>query len=363
MTKSWLLLAAGVVAAGGTAGVLSLNQQVSAASGLKASAAQIEAKKPSGAHHGWNRPFMRQAMTDVAKALNLTPTALKSDLQSGDSIATIAKKNNVNVATVESTLLTNAKTAIQAAVAAGQLTSAQASTIEANLSSRIDTLVTESPRQFMGLHMMGSKTGMMRGLLKDAASALNISPATLKSGLQSGESLATIASNNKSSASALISTLVSDATAKLQSAVSSGALTQAQATQVEGSLTPWITTLVSQAPLRLPPGHRFGAFARGSLINDAASVLNMPVATLQSDLKSGESLASIAGSSKVSSLESTLVQDATATIQSAVKAGQLNPAMATKLESHLTQMIDQFVTSTGHPRGPGGWGPPPTPAP
>lgn len=365
MTKSLLLVAAGVVAVGGTAGALTLNHQVAAASGLTASAAQIGAKTPSGSHHGWGGPFMGQAMTDVANALNISPATLKSDLQAGDSIATIAQKNNVNLTTVESTLVADAKTAIQGAVTAGRLTSAQAAKIEANLSSRIDTLVTQSPSHMMGHGMMRRGMGLREGLLKDAASALKISTTTVKSDLQSGESLATIASNNGSSGSALVTTLVSDATAKIQSAVSSGKITQTEATKMESHLSQRITKLVNQAPLRLSPGHRFGAFARGSLINDAASALNMPVATLESDLSSGKSLASIAGSSRVSSLESTLINDATANIQSAVKAGRVDPAMATRLESHLTQMIDRFVTGTGHPGGPGGpggWGPPPASA-
>ncbi len=362
MRKSWLLVSAGVVAVGGTAGALSLNQPASAASGLRAGSAQLRSKADWGHHRGWGGPFMRQALGDVATALNISPATLQSDLQAGDSIASIAQTNNVNLTTLEGTLLTDAKNAIQGAVTAGHLSQAQATKIEAHLSSRIDAMVTHSPRQFMRRQMRGpGMMGLARGLMADAASVLKISPTTLQSDLRSGESLATIAQNNHSSASALVIALVSAATSKLQGAVSSDKLTQAQATKIEGGLTQRITTLVNQTPPLLPPGHRFGAVAMGSLINDAATALNMPVSTLQSDLMSGKSLAAIAGPSRVSSLESALVQDASTAIQSAVKSGQVNSAMATKIESHLPQMIDRFVTGTGHPGGPDGWGPPPNP--
>ena len=361
MTKPLLLVAAGVLAAGGTAGALSINHPVSAASGMTASAAKIAAKTPSEVHHGWGHSaFMGLAMTDVANTLHISTAMLMADFKAGDSIATIAKQNNVNVTTVESTLLSDAQTAIQSAVTSGHLTSAQASKIEAHLSSRIDAMVTQPPRHRMWHGAMGPRMGLEGGLVKDVASTLKISTATVIADLKAGDSLATIAANNNSSASALITALVHSATAKLQSAVSSGKLTQAQATAIEGGLTKQITTLVNQAPLRMPQGHHFGAFGMGGgLVKDAATALDMPVSTLQRDLQSGQSLASIAGSSQVSSLESTLVQDVTANIQSAVKAGQMSSTLATKLESHLTQMIDGFVMGTSHPGGPGGWGPPP----
>lgn len=360
MIKPFLLVAAGVLVAGGTAGALSVNHPVSAASGITASAARVTAKTRPGAHRGWGHSaFMGLAMTDVANALHISTTTLKADFKAGDSIATIAKQNQINVSTVESTLVSDAKTAIQTAVTAGYLTSAQAAKIEANLSSRIDAMVTRSPGHMMWHRAMRRRMGLERELVKAVANSLKISTATVRSDLKAGDSLATIATDNHSSASALITSLVNNATAQLQSAISSGRLTQAQATKIEGGLTTRITTLVNQAPLRMPHGHHFGVFARGGgLVKDAATALNMSVSTLQRDLQSGKTLASIAGPSQVSSLESTLVQDVTATIQSAVKAGQVSSSLATKLESHLTQRIDGFVTGTGHSRGPGGWGPP-----
>lgn len=333
MTKPLLLVAAGVLAAGGTAGALTINHHVSASSGITASAAKIAAKTPSGVHRGWGHSaFMGLAMTDVANTLHISTTLLRADFKAGDSIATIAKQNNVNVTTVESTLLSDAKTAIQSAVTAGHLTAAQASKIEANLSSRIDAMITQPSGHMMwhgAMGPMGPRMGLEGRLLKDVASTLKISTATVVTDLKAGNSLATIATNNNSSASALITALVNSATAKLQSAVSSGKLTQAQATKIEGSLTKQITTLVNQAPLQMPHGHHFGALGMGGgLIKDASTALNVPVATLRSDLRSGKSLASIAGSTQVSSLESTLVQDVTANIQSAVKAGQMSSTLA-----------------------------------
>ena len=80
----------------------------------------------------------------LATTLHLSTQDLFKDLASGKSIADIAKAQNVDINTVISTLVTDATTAINAAVKAGHVQSDQATKIEANLKDEITKLVNGS---------------------------------------------------------------------------------------------------------------------------------------------------------------------------------------------------------------------------
>lgn len=353
MTKPVLLVAAGVLAVGGAAGLWNSQRHASATAPVTAGA-KVSASVPIRRHEGWGSRLRLHAMADVAQALGISTATLKTDLQSGDSIATIAAKNHVAVTTVENALLADAKSAIQSAVSAGKMTAAQASTVEAGLGSRIDAWVTASPRSGPLHFGMGPRMGMQRALLSDTATALNMTKTALRKDLQSGQSPAAISTAHGSSAAALISALESDATAALQKQVAAGTLTSTQETALQTMLPQQITAWVNATPGHWMSGgpKGFMPIAMGSLIQDAAAALNMPPSTLESDLRAGQTLAGIAGPTRVASLESTLVKDATADIQSAEQAGRLTAPMASQIESHLTQMVDHMVTMAGHPPTP-----------
>ncbi|MDQ1688326.1 MAG: hypothetical protein QOK42_1301 [Frankiaceae bacterium] len=76
-------------------------------------------------------------LTAAAKALGMTPAALRTELRSGKSLAVIAKAKGVSVDTLVTALVNAAKADIAAQVKAGWLTQAQANKITADLKQRI----------------------------------------------------------------------------------------------------------------------------------------------------------------------------------------------------------------------------------
>lgn len=346
MTKPLLLAAAGVLAVGGAAGLWTSQHPAYAAAPVTASA-------KTGAHmtrHHWLGHRMGgRVMSDLAQALGMSTATLKSDLQSGESIAAIARGNHLAITTVENTLLGDAKSAIQSAESAGKITATQASKLEAHLAPHIDRWVT-APAGSPVLHGgIGPRLGLRRAFLRDAAITLNMSPAAFRQALQAGQSPAAIAEAHGSTAAALTSALESDITAALQKKVAAGTITSTQEAKRQAALGQVISSWINGVAAARRPVPGFIPIAMGSLMNDAASALNMSTAALAADLSSGQSLAAIAGPTRLSALESTLLKDARADIQTAVKSGRLNPQMASRLESHLSQRVDRFVTGSGHP--------------
>ncbi len=84
---------------------------------------------------------LRGSFDNLAKALGVTPDALKSDLADGKSIADIAKANNVDIDTVINSLVTDATAKIDQAVKDGHLTQDQADKIESGLKDMITKAV------------------------------------------------------------------------------------------------------------------------------------------------------------------------------------------------------------------------------
>ena len=77
-------------------------------------------------------------LTIVAKSLNMNVTDLQTQLQSGKTIADVAKSKNVDLATISAAILADEKTRVAQAVTAGKLTQAQADQLLANASTRIN---------------------------------------------------------------------------------------------------------------------------------------------------------------------------------------------------------------------------------
>ncbi len=87
--------------------------------------------------------------------------------------------------------------------------------------------------------------GLMDHLITDAATALKLSPATVKADLQAGDTLATIAVANGSSASALEASLLAEEESALAAQVSAGKITAAQQTAIESKLSTMIDHVVT----------------------------------------------------------------------------------------------------------------------
>jgi ABC-type glycerol-3-phosphate transport system substrate-binding protein len=192
----------------------------------------------------------------------------------------------------------------------------------------------------------------------------------------------------------LIQALVDHQKTQLDKAVAAGTLSQAQEDKLAANLQQRITAFVDAKRPATPampprgPGFGFGfvgpAFG-GGLWQAAADYLGVPVSTLLGDLRSGESLADVAGKTSgksASGLIQALVDHQKTQLDKAVAAGTLSQAQEDKLAANLQQRITAFVnakpraTPAAPPRqrgfgfgfGPpgfgggrhGGWGTPPS---
>ena len=176
----------------------------------------------------------------ITATLGIDATTLHNRLAAGESLATIAgaKKDALIAA-----LVADETKQIDAAVTAGKLTAAQATTLKANLTAHVTAEVNEAGH--MG-RMGGPKDGGFKHADKEAVvtATLGIDATTLRSRLAAGESLATIAGAKKD---ALIAALVTEETKQIDAAVTAGKLTAAQATTLKSNLTAHITDEVNEA--------------------------------------------------------------------------------------------------------------------
>ncbi len=117
-------------------------------------AATPAASTPSASHAGkgqvkaWvhsHRKELRKAGLDIsAKTIGITPQVLRTDLKDGNSVAGVATQHNVSPQTVIDALVSAADSQVNAAVGTHQLTSAQASKIEAKIPARVAKVVNHT---------------------------------------------------------------------------------------------------------------------------------------------------------------------------------------------------------------------------
>jgi len=153
-------------------------------------------------------------LNDVAKRLDVTPAELKAALQGayGDQI--------------------------DAAVAAGKITKEQADAMKAR------TKEGGVPFFHGGGHREGfDHHGPLS--LDAAATYLDMTPAALRTALESGKTLAQVAEAQKKSVDGLKKALAAETKTKLDAAVKDGRLTQAQADALQERLTAHLDDLVN----------------------------------------------------------------------------------------------------------------------
>jgi len=171
-------------------------------------------------------------LATVSKVLGITETELKTELGAGKSIADVAKAKNIDIATVKAALLVEAKAHIDAEVAAGKHTAAEGATKLAEMTSRIDTMLTTAGLPARGPHGDGGhkgKGGPGKIMSEAVAKVLKLTTTELKAQLHSGKSLADVAKAQSVDVADVKTVLISDITAHLAEEVTSGKHTRAEA--------------------------------------------------------------------------------------------------------------------------------------
>lgn len=140
---------------------------------------------------------------------------------------------------------------VDEAVAAGRVTKAEGDALKARIQSNDYPLIGGAHRGFGHFGFIGR--------LESAAGYIGITEAQLRTELESGKSLAQVATAHGKSVDGLIDALVAAAKDKLDNAVSAGRLTKAQETEMLGVLKDRITSAVNNTgALREPHFRRPG---------------------------------------------------------------------------------------------------------
>ncbi len=189
----------------------------------------------------------RQAfINDVAKRLNVSPTALNDALKGAY------------------------QDQLSQAVKSGKLTQAQANKIQQRIAKRQLAPIGFAHRGFFGRGPGGRGFGAgirARGL-DAAAKYLGLTDAQLLTQLRSGKSLAQIATAQNKSVSGLTSTLKADIKTRLDKAVAAKNLTSAQEQKILSRLDQRLNTLVNRKGLG--HGMMHGGFRRGGMLPPGA---------------------------------------------------------------------------------------------
>jgi hypothetical protein len=180
----------------------------------------------------------------------------------------LAKRLNVSPQTLQSAMKNAFLDQLNAAVAAGRLTQAQANAIK----QRIEHGAAGGPLPFTpgGIHgggFGGPGVAGLRGALGTVASYLGLSQTQLLNDLRSGKSLAQIAGTQHKSVSGLESTITSAIKSDLDKAVSQKRITSSEENQILSTLRANIGAIVTGTGhgLRMfhgfhgPPGWSHGA--------------------------------------------------------------------------------------------------------
>jgi hypothetical protein len=187
-----------------------------------ATAQAVEGAAP--AHDGGPRGSVSAA--NVAKVLGLTEAELRTELQT-KSFVTIAGEKNVDIAKVKEALTADAKAHLDAEVASGKHTQAEADARMAAFTANLDAFVNAvRPAKGMGGHG-GRHGGGARFATEGLAKVYGITVTELQTELQT-KSLAALATEKKVDIADVKAQLLSDYTAKEQAEVASGDHTQAE---------------------------------------------------------------------------------------------------------------------------------------
>jgi hypothetical protein len=199
----------------------------------------------------------------AADYLGMTEAQLREALQSGKTLAQVAKEHNKSVDGLVDALLARAEQKLQAAVDAGQVTEAEKKEMLAGLRERITDLVNgrlpEPPNGDVPLFGLGPGpefrdhvVGPFHTKFDAAADYLGMTEAQLREALQSGKTLAEVAKEHNKSVDGLVDALLAGAEQKLQAAVDASQMTEAEKKDMLAGLRERITDLVN-GRLPTPP--------------------------------------------------------------------------------------------------------------
>jgi hypothetical protein len=178
----------------------------------------------------------------IATYLGLSASDLRADLQSGKTLAQIATAQGKTVSGLEAAIVADAKSHLDAEVAAGTITAAQESSRLSDLQSHVDDMVNSTGPPAGGMRGPGGPGGPGGAAIADY---LGLTQAQLRTDLQGGQTLAQIATAQGKTVSGLEAAIVADAKTHLDAAVAAGKLTAAQEASILADLSSHVADMVT----------------------------------------------------------------------------------------------------------------------
>ena len=252
--------AIGTLAFSGSVSAQSQNPPAATASPL------TPGKRSPGGVGGFKMRFGTQAnspMAVAAKLLGIDEAALRTELQSGKTIADVAQAKGVDSAKIISAIVDAQKADVAQAVTDGKLTQAQADQILANAETHAANHVNTTAPMGRGGHggERGAKFGNPANApLAVAAKAIGIDETALRTELQSGKTIADVAKAKGVDSAKVVTAIVDAHKADVAQAVTDGKLTQAQADQMLANSQARATDLVNG---KAPTGRHIGGRGHG----------------------------------------------------------------------------------------------------
>jgi len=187
----------------------------------------------------------------AASYLGVTREQLRAELAGGKTLAQVAADKGKSVDGLVDAIVAETKKKVAAAVAAGDLTQADADRVLTDLEQRVTHRVNGVGGPGPGF---GFGHGMVFGGLEPAASYLGLTQAELRSELMSGKTLADVAAAKGKSVDGLVEALMAETKTRVAAGVAAGRLTQADADEVLRDLKQRVTDRVNG--VRGPDGLR-----------------------------------------------------------------------------------------------------------
>lgn len=299
---------------------------------------------------------------ELTTLLGLTADQLKTELQSGKSLAAIAGEKNVDVQKVidlEVKLLT---AALDQQLKDGKITQAQYDTQKATIADKAKELVNATR---IGKGDRDGKGGFGHHEFEaavltnaDLAKLLGLTVEEMGTQLKAGKSLAALAAEKNIAVQSVIDMETKAITAALDQQLKDGKLTQAQYDSAKANVTTWATEVVNDTFVGKPGGGRGGPVEKSALLEDAdlAKLYGLTTAELKTALQSGKSLAELATEKNVAltSVTAQVAKTLTAALDKELADKTITQAQYDEKKAGLATEVTKIVN--GKPGGKGGPG-------
>jgi DNA-binding CsgD family transcriptional regulator len=202
--------------------------------------------------------------------------------------------------------------------------------------------------------------------IAEAATALGMTEAELKTELQAGKSIADVAKAKNIDLDTVIAKLTAAFKAHLDEEVASGKHTQAEADAKLAEFSTRVTTMVNAPGLPMHggkgghgPGGKGGHGPQKFATAQLATTLKLTEAELQTQLKSGKTIKQIADAQNVdiADVKTTLTADFKAHLDEEVASGEHTQAEADAKLAEFKTRLDDMVNGVRPVGGKGGHGP------